>query len=51
MSTLPDLLLQHARERPDAPALREKRRGRWHELTWAGYAERVARAARATRWA
>jgi long-chain acyl-CoA synthetase len=45
MSTLPDLLLQHARERPDAPAIREKRRGRWHELTWSEYADRVARAA------
>ena len=45
MSTLPDLLLQHARERPDAPAIREKRRGRWHELTWREYADRVARAA------
>jgi long-chain acyl-CoA synthetase len=45
MSSLPDLLLAHARERPDAPALREKRRGRWHELTWGEYAERVARIA------
>jgi len=45
MTTLPDLLLTHARERPDAPAIREKRRGRWHELSWGGYAERVARAA------
>jgi long-chain acyl-CoA synthetase len=45
MSTLPDLLLTHARERSDAPALREKRRGRWHEYTWREYADRVARAA------
>jgi long-chain acyl-CoA synthetase len=45
MTTLPGLLVAHARDRPDAPALREKRRGRWHELTWGGYAERVARAA------
>jgi long-chain acyl-CoA synthetase len=45
MSTLPDLLLQHARERPDAPAIREKRRGRWHELTWSDYADRVKRVA------
>jgi long-chain acyl-CoA synthetase len=45
MSSLPDLLLAHARERPDVPALREKRRGRWHELTWGEYAERVARIA------
>ena len=45
MSSLPDLLLQHARERPDAPAIREKRRGRWNELTWGEYADRVARIA------
>ena len=44
-TTLPALLLAHARERPDAPALREKRRGRWHELTWGEYAARVARVA------
>jgi long-chain acyl-CoA synthetase len=43
--TLPDLLLTHARERPEAPAIREKRRGRWQELTWREYADRVARAA------
>ena len=49
MSSLPELLLQHARERPDAPAIREKRLGRWHELTWADYAERVKRAARGLR--
>jgi long-chain acyl-CoA synthetase len=49
VTSLPDLLLQHARERPDAPAIREKRRGRWHELTWAEYAERVKRAARGLR--
>jgi long-chain acyl-CoA synthetase len=45
MSTLPDLLLNHARERPSAPAIREKRRGRWHELTWSQYADRVKRTA------
>ncbi len=45
MTTLPDLLLTHARERPDAPAIREKRRGRWNELSWSEYADRVARAA------
>jgi long-chain acyl-CoA synthetase len=49
MSSLPALLLTHARERPDAPAMREKRRGRWHELTWRGYAERVAGAAHGLR--
>jgi long-chain acyl-CoA synthetase len=49
VSTLPTLLLEQARARPDAPAMREKRRGRWHELSWAGYAERVARAAQGLR--
>jgi long-chain acyl-CoA synthetase len=49
MRTLPEGLLEHARERPDAPAVREKRRGRWHELTWAGYADRVARVAHGLR--
>ncbi|HEV2062881.1 MAG TPA: AMP-binding protein [Solirubrobacteraceae bacterium] len=39
--TLPDLLLRHARERPRAVALREKRRGVWHETTWSRYAERA----------
>jgi long-chain acyl-CoA synthetase len=49
VSTLPDLLLTHARERPDAPAIREKRRGRWQELTWREYADRVARVAHGLR--
>jgi long-chain acyl-CoA synthetase len=49
MSTLPDLLLQHARERPDAPAIREKRRGRWDELSWSQYADRVKRIAHGLR--
>jgi long-chain acyl-CoA synthetase len=49
VSTLPELLLQHARERPDAPAIREKRRGRWHELSWHDYADRVARVAQGLR--
>ncbi len=49
MTTLPAMLLAHARERPDAPALREKRRGRWHELTWSDYAGSVARAAHGLR--
>jgi long-chain acyl-CoA synthetase len=49
MSSLPALLLAHARERPDAPAIREKRRGRWHELSWSEYAQRVARAAHGLR--
>src|SRR5918994_3742010 len=49
MSSLPALLLGHARERPDAPAIREKRRGRWHEMSWSEYAEQVARAAHGLR--
>jgi long-chain acyl-CoA synthetase len=49
MSSLPALLLGHARERPDAPAMREKRRGRWHELSWSEYAQRVARTAHGLR--
>ncbi len=49
MSTLPDLLLGHARGRPEAPALREKKRGRWHEYSWSDYAQRVARVAGALR--
>jgi long-chain acyl-CoA synthetase len=49
VTSLPALLLAHARDRPDAPAIREKRLGRWHELSWSGYAERVARAAHGLR--
>jgi long-chain acyl-CoA synthetase len=49
VSSLPALLLTHARERPDAVAMRVKRRGRWEEITWAGYAERVAGVARGLR--
>jgi long-chain acyl-CoA synthetase len=49
MSSLPALLLARARERPDAPALREKHRGRWREFTWAEYAQRVACAAHGLR--
>ncbi|HEX5620409.1 MAG TPA: AMP-binding protein, partial [Solirubrobacteraceae bacterium] len=49
MSSLPAILLEHARARPDAVALRVKRRGRWEEITWAGYADRVARAAHGLR--
>ncbi|HXD05747.1 MAG TPA: AMP-binding protein [Burkholderiaceae bacterium] len=33
-STFPRLLLEHARRRPDAPALREKDFGIWQALTW-----------------
>lgn len=41
-TTLPALLVDRARERGGAVALREKRRGRWSEVTWAAYAERAA---------
>ncbi|MGK2930871.1 MAG: AMP-dependent synthetase/ligase [Acidimicrobiales bacterium] len=41
-TNLPALLLRHARERPDAVALREKQLGRWVETTWTHYADRVA---------
>jgi long-chain acyl-CoA synthetase len=49
MTSLPAILLARARARPDAVALRVKRRGRWEEITWAGYADRVARAAHGLR--
>jgi long-chain acyl-CoA synthetase len=39
--TLPGLLAQHARTRGDRVALREKRLGVWHEVTWRGYYEHV----------
>jgi long-chain acyl-CoA synthetase len=48
-ASLPALLLEHARERPDAVALREKHRGRWREFTWSEYALRVARTAHGLR--
>ena len=41
--SLPSLLLQHAAQRPDDAALREKDLGVWKELTWSQYAERAAR--------
>jgi long-chain acyl-CoA synthetase len=44
-TTLPGRLLHHARERPSATAIREKRLGVWQETTWQGYAERAARTA------
>ncbi|PPE70461.1 AMP-binding protein [Caldimonas thermodepolymerans] len=34
-TTFPRLLLEHARRRPDAPALREKEYGIWQTCTWA----------------
>ncbi|WP_216211905.1 AMP-dependent synthetase/ligase [Amycolatopsis aidingensis] len=41
-ATLPARLLEQARERGNAPAIREKYRGYWREWTWAEYARRVA---------
>ncbi|MFC4005381.1 AMP-dependent synthetase/ligase [Prauserella oleivorans] len=40
--TLPGKLLDNARERGAAVAMREKYRGYWREWTWADYARRVA---------
>jgi long-chain acyl-CoA synthetase len=40
--SLPARLLEHARDRPDEVAMREKHRGVWREWTWARYAKRVA---------
>jgi long-chain acyl-CoA synthetase len=40
-TTFPRLLLDHARQRPDAPALREKTYGIWQTLGWAALAELV----------
>ena len=44
-TTFPQLLLRHAAERPDAPALREKEYGIWQAHSWAalaGLVEQVA---------
>jgi len=40
-TTFPQLLLQHATQRPTAPAMREKEYGIWQTLTWAGLATMV----------
>lgn len=43
--TFPRLMLEHAKARPDAPALREKEYGIWQTLTWrelAGLVRRMA---------
>jgi long-chain acyl-CoA synthetase len=37
-TTFPHLLLQHAAERPDAPAMREKEYGIWQAHSWAAMA-------------
>jgi long-chain acyl-CoA synthetase len=34
-TTFPRLMLEHARSRPDAPALREKEYGIWQSVSWA----------------
>lgn len=40
-TTFPRLLLQHAAQRPDAAAMREKEYGIWQTLTWADLARMV----------
>ena len=40
-TSFPRLMLEHARQRPDAAALREKEYGIWQTTTWAGMAELV----------
>ncbi|HJT14547.1 MAG TPA: AMP-binding protein [Dongiaceae bacterium] len=39
VDTFPQLLLRHAKERGGRPAIREKRRGIWHTLTWRDLAD------------
>jgi long-chain acyl-CoA synthetase len=41
LSTFPHLLMEHARRRPDAPALREKVYGIWQTLSWNGLSHLV----------
>ena len=40
-TTFPKLLLQHAAERPDAAAMREKEYGIWQTLSWSALAAMV----------
>ncbi|HEV7912539.1 MAG TPA: AMP-binding protein, partial [Albitalea sp.] len=40
-TTFPRLLLDHAAQRPDAPALREKEYGIWQTTSWSQLAELV----------
>ena len=40
-TTFPRLMLDHAKTRPDAPALREKEYGIWQTLTWSQLAQLV----------
>ena len=44
-TTFPRLMLDHAKQRPDAPALREKVYGIWQTTTWAALAMLVRRLA------
>jgi len=41
LDTFPRLLMHHARQRPNRPAMREKEYGIWQTYTWADVAERV----------
>ena len=41
-TTFPRLLQQHAAQRPDAPAMREKEYGIWQTLSWSAMARRVS---------
>jgi len=40
-TTFPRLMLEHAQQRPDAPALREKEYGIWQTLSWGALAQLV----------
>ena len=42
LDTFPKLLLQHARERGERPAIREKSRGIWRTVTWRQLADEAA---------
>jgi len=44
-TTFPQLLMKHAAERPDAPAMREKEYGIWQAHSWAALAKLVAQIA------
>jgi long-chain acyl-CoA synthetase len=41
LDTFPKLLMEHARERPDRPAIREKDLGIWQTWTWGRFADEV----------
>ena len=41
-TTFPQLLLKHAAERPNAPAMREKEYGIWQTISWQAMAQMVA---------